>query len=331
MPRFHTISELREFLELNSSGMARDTLKHAAESREKRQARDRTVQEAIRSQWNDGLDGIDAAIFAMGQHGIFMLDRLDEVDQTAPDDAHQIVRVVLALLHFNALITLQEIRVLLEAGFWSGGAARWRALHEAAVTALLITKGDAALAQRYLDHGHVVQTRRLKAYYDEHGVGPVDPTELEDRLAQAITLEAEHSLSNANYRFRDAYGWALPLMPINSKGNRVRPTMDELEKLAGLDHRRLLVATSHGVVHGDSGGITGTVLLGDGQWLAGPTERFVETVARPTLDTLVHLVGATHLGFEPELNDAAEMLALFASGLMSLCGSAVHSFDRHNA
>jgi hypothetical protein len=122
---------------------------------------------------------------------------------------------------------LQEIRVLLEAGVWSGGAARWRALHETAVTALLIAEEDAALAQRYLDHGHVAQTRRLKAYYDEHGVGPVAPPELDDRVAQATTLEAAHKLPDANYRFRDGYGWALPLMPVNSRGNRVRPTMDE--------------------------------------------------------------------------------------------------------
>jgi hypothetical protein len=72
------------------------------------------------------------------------------------------------------------------------------------------------------------------------------------------------------------------------------------------------------------------VLIEDGQWQAGPTERFVETVARPTLETLIHL-GATHLGFEPELNDAAETLALFSSGLLSLCGSAIGSFERRDA
>lgn len=308
--------------------MAKDILRHAADSRERRQSLASEVAQAIRSQWSDGLDLLDAAVFAMGQHGLFMLNRLDEVDQNSPKDPHQIIRIVLALLHFNATITLQEIRALLEAGFWSGGAARWRALHESAVTAKLIAKGDPALAQRYMDHGYVVQTRRLKAYFDEHGVGPVAAPELESRVTEATALEAKHSLAGAAYRFRDAYGWALTLMPLTAKGTRVRPTMDELEKLAGLDHRRLLVASSHGVVHGDSGGIAGVVLLDDGQWLAGPTERFVETVARPTFDTLIHLVGSTHLGFEPELNDSAEQLALFASGLMSLCGDAICAFER---
>lgn len=327
MPRFNSFPDLQAFLESNASGVASDIRSHAADSRERRQALAREVSDAIRLRWPDGLDILDAAIFTMGQHGLFMLERLDEVDQSASEDTHQTVRAVLALLHFNATITLQEIRTLLEAGFWSAGAARWRALHESAVTAMLIAKEDATIAQRYLDHGHVVQTRRLKAYFDEHGVGPVAPPELDSRVARATALEAKHSLPGGGYRFRDAYGWALPLMPLTTKGNRVRPTMEELEKLAGLDHRRLLVTTSHGIVHGDSGGIAGIVLMEDGQWLAGPTERFVETVARPTFDTLIHLVGAIHLGFEPDLNDSAERLALFASGLMSLCSDALAAFE----
>lgn len=328
MPRFSSMSDLEEFLASNASGVAGDILQHAAESRERRHSRAAEVSCTIRSVWSAGLDMFDAAIFAMDQHGLFMLSRLDDVDQDLPEDGHQVVRVVLALLHFNATIVLQEIRALLEAGFWSAGVARWRALHELAVTAKLIAQGGPALAHRYMDHGYVVQTRRLKAYFDEHGVGPVPPSELDARVAQATALEEKYSLAGDTYRFREAYGWALTLMPLTAKGNRTRPTMDQLEKLADLDHRRLLVASSHGIVHADSGGIAGTVLLGEGQWLAGPTERFIEAVARPTLDTLIHMVAATHLGFEDELNESSEKLALFASGLMSLCSDAISAFDR---
>lgn len=263
-----------------------------------------------------------------GQNGLMMLKRLDDVDADDPNDSHQRVRVVLALQQFNALIVLQEIQVLLRAGFWSGGAARWRTLHEAAVTARVLAEGDAALAQRYLDHGFVVQTRRLAAYFAEHGVSPIDAAELLARSKESAALEETHFLSDSSSKFREPYGWAIPLMATNAKGRRQRPSMDALEKLAGLDHRRLLVATSHGMVHGDSGGIGSTVLLEDGQWLGGPTERFVETVARPTFETLIHLVGATHVGFEPDLNDFCELICLVGSGLMALCGSAIEKFPR---
>lgn len=328
MPRFDTLAELREFLDNNATGMARDTLSAAAESREKRRADAAKVSYAISERWSEGLTSLDAAIFAMGQNGLMMLKRLDEIDAADPNDSHQPVRVVLALQQFNALLVLQEIQVLLQAGFWSGGAARWRALHEAAVTARVIAEGGAAIAQRYLDHGFVVQTRRLAAYFDEHGVGPVAPAELASRSKTAAALEQTHDVPDASSKFREPYGWAIPLMSIDAKGRRARPTMSALEKLAGLDHRRLLVASAHGMVHGDSGGIGAAVLLEDGQWLGGPTERFIETVARPTFETLIYLAGTTHLGFEPELNDFCELISLVGSGLVALCSDAIERFPR---
>jgi len=328
VPRFDTLAELHEFLENNATKMAHDTLSSAADSRHKRRADAAEVSHAISERWSEGLAALDAVIFAMGQNGLMMLKRLDEVDAADPNDSHQTVRVVLALQQFNALIVLQEIQVLLQAGFWSGAAARWRALHEAAVTARVIAEGDAVLAQRYLDHGFVVQTRRLASYFDEHGVGPVAPAELASRSKKAAALEQTHDVPNASSMFREPYGWAIPLMATNAKGHRPRPSMNALEKLAGLDHRRLLVASAHGMVHGDSGGISGTVLLEDGQWLGGPTERFIDVVARPTFETLIHLAGATHVGFEPELNDFCELICLVGSGVMALCGDAIEKFPR---
>jgi hypothetical protein len=53
---------------------------------------------------------------------------------------------------------LGESRCLAVAGYWVGAAARWRGLHELAVTARLIAESGSKIAQRYLDHGFVVQT-----------------------------------------------------------------------------------------------------------------------------------------------------------------------------
>lgn len=114
--------------------MAQDTLKSATASREERSAAAGVVAAKITETWGDGLACLDAVTFAMGQNVLMMLKRLDEIDESQ-HDAHQPVRVVLALPQFNALLVLQEFGVLLGAGFWSGAAARWRALHEAAVTA----------------------------------------------------------------------------------------------------------------------------------------------------------------------------------------------------
>lgn len=328
MGRFNSASEFEDFVAANAAGMAGDLLKTAEESQNDDEARTRRVREALEAAWPEGMASLRAALFAMGQHGLWMLNRLDEVERDSPRDPHQPVRMGLALLQSSATLTLGEIRTLIEAGYWAGAASRWRALHKGAVAAKLIAQGGPRIAQRFLDHGYVVQTRRLSEYLSNHGVGPVPEEELQDRIARADELERTNAMADSKYPFDSQYGWAVPLMPLGAKGRRVPPTMDQLERLAMLSHRRLLVASSHGLVHGDAAGIQTSVLLGESRWLLGPTEHFAETVARPTLDTLIHLVGATHLGFEPALNTFSETLGIAAAGLMQVCADGVVAFER---
>ncbi|WP_416046574.1 DUF5677 domain-containing protein [Propioniciclava soli] len=91
-----------------------------------------------------------------------MLNRLDEVERGSSRDPHQPVRIGLALLQSSATLTLGEIRTLLEAGYWAGAAARWRALHESAVAAKLIAQGGPRIAQRFLAHHNPRCSRGLK-------------------------------------------------------------------------------------------------------------------------------------------------------------------------
>lgn len=328
MGRFNSASEFQDFIATNAAGMATDILQAAAEAQHDDEVRTRRVREALEATWPKGMAAIRAVLFAMAQHGLWMVNRLDEVEKETPDDPHQPVRMALALLQSNATLTLGEIRTLLEGGYWAGAASRWRALHETSVTSKLIAEGGAWIAQRFLDHGYVVQTRRLSEYLNEHGVGPVPEAELQARVVRAEEMERGNAVADSDYPFGSQYGWAVPLMPLGKKGRRVPPTMARLEELAELSHRRLLVASSHGLVHGDAAGVQTSVLLGESGWLLGPTEHFAETVARPTLDTLIHLVGATHLGFEPVLNSFSENLGVVAAGLMQLCADGVEAFER---
>jgi hypothetical protein len=330
MGKFNSASEFEDFLAANAEGMATDILKAAAESQSDNEARGRQVREAIEAAWPEGMAAIRAASFAMAQHALWMVNRLDEVERDTSDDPHQPVRIGLALLQSNATLILGEIRTLMEAGYWAGAASRWRALHESAVAAKLIAQGGPRIAQRFLDHGYVVQTRRLGQYFNEHGVGPVPEPELQERITRAEELERNNEIADSKYPFGGQYGWAVPLMPLGAKGRRLPPTMDELEKLAELSHRRLLVASSHGLVHGDAAGVQTSVLLGDSGWLLGPTDLFAETVARPTLDTLIHLVAATHLGFEPEFNTFSERLGLVAAALVQVCADGIAAFERNS-
>jgi hypothetical protein len=208
-----------------------------------------------------------------------------------------------------------------------GAAARWRGLHELAVTARLIAEGGPEIAQRYLDHGFVVQTRRLLAYHDRHGVGPVSQEELDERSHRAAELEKLNNVAGARSRFRDAYGWATPLLGPNELGEYPRPTFDRLEALAAYDARRLLVTSAHGMVHNDAAGVRTAVLMEEGYSL-GPLPAFTKTIVQPTLESIIWLVAATHTCFEPTLESAfARLLSMQGAGLMHLASEALRSFD----
>lgn len=273
----------------------------------------------VATKWHLGWTLFDASIFAGQQNGLLLLKRADEVR-----DGHSSIRDALCLLHCAGVLILQEIRTLLAGGLWAGAAARWRALHEVAVSATIIAHEEARIAQRYLDHAFVVQTRRLQEFYDAHGRGPVSADELTERAARSAQLEASYAEPTLA-AFREAYGWAAPLMPWTRAGDkRQRPTFEALEKLSGLQHLRLLVFSVHGLVHSDSAGVVTKVLGKPGEWILGPQPDHVETVARPALMSFSKLTTAVQGGFERVLNMHSKVFILqgLALALIAQWGSA---------
>jgi hypothetical protein len=107
-------------------------------------------------------------------------------------------------------------------------------------------------------------------------------------------------------------------MPLDRNGKRQKPTFPELEKLVQLDFYRELVVTAHGLAHTDSGGVTAMSLHGPGIYAFGPVNAFIATVARPSLESVIHCIGSTHLGFEDSINESAQLLGLLAGGAMDL-------------
>jgi hypothetical protein len=58
----------------------------------------------------------------------------------------------------------------------------------------------------------------------------------------------------------------------------------------------------------------------------GPRADEIQTVAIPTLDSVIQLVAATHLGFEAELNDFSKLIGLVGSGLCELAANGITAF-----
>jgi Family of unknown function (DUF5677) len=314
-------ARFQRMLSQESDGIADDILA-LSKKQVKQQETYQRLRHNIKEHYSEAWDCFDAIIFSMQQNGLLMLKRMDEVGE----DEHSDVRTALSLIHSSATVTLYEIRTLLLEGLWAGAAGRWRPLHELAVTAVLVARGESAIARRYLDHGFVTQTERLNRFYNRHARGPVSPQELSRRQAKSVTLIDRCTLPDQRGSFADPYGWAAPFMSVDRRGKRRSPSFPELEMLADLDDYRELVFMAHGMAHTDSGGVVTSSLFGPGQYVIGPIDAFTSTVARPALISASRCIAATHLGFENRINEFAQSLGLLASGAMKLASRALELF-----
>jgi hypothetical protein len=135
-----------------------------------------------------------------------------------------------------------------------------------------------------------------------------------------------HEHTTDSVPFSAPYAWALPLLATGRSGKRPRPSFDSLEALANMGDLRTLVGTAHGLVHNDAAGIAASIITDEGYYLS-PSTRFIDTVARPTLMSVIRMSGATHLGFEPELNEFSKLIGLFGGALMKNANSAITAFE----
>ena len=151
-------------------------------------------------------------------------------------------------LHGRSCRVAREIETLLRAGLPDGAFARWRTLHEIAVTALLIAQEGETLAQRYLEHD-TVKRYTLMLAHDTHAkaLGHQPPTS-EERAALHTAYKS--LLASHGDAFAEDYGWAALVI----KG---RPTFARLERHAKLDRFRPYYSWSSSGVHAGPHGLTG--------------------------------------------------------------------------
>lgn len=300
-------------LRRDAEGLADEVERLAAAEAADRETLRQAGRDRIAALSQDGWRLLSVVVWALQHSAGELVPRVGDVrDEYTP------MRVALSLVHCNGALIVQEIEVLLRNGFWSGAAARWRALHELAVTARLLQRGGPEIAQRYFDHSAVVQIRRL---VDPHGAplpGPIPPDELRRRWSESRVTVERYTTPESKRRFDDAYEWAAPLIPRTASGKGPRLTFAELERLVELDKWRPLFHTANGLVHADSGGVAAAVLRNELESTVGPTEDWVTTVARPTFLTTQQLVAVTLRYFEPRSNDFTEISNAWLFALLEL-------------
>lgn len=188
---------------------------HRRESRAASGFRDR-----LANRWFEPLDLLAMMLAIAREFGAMQSERLHAQKDVAPA-----VLDVVTRLHARSCQVADEVLVLLQNGFADGAMARWRTLHEIAVTALFIADGDENTAERYAAY-EVVEAldaaRDYRKHADSLGVEPIEDEELiklQRRCNELCELYGE--------AFKKPFGWA---------AHRFNNTGLDFDKIAGAVH-----------------------------------------------------------------------------------------------
>ena len=199
-------------------------------------------EERLRKHWGKPLELLDLFISLATEAG-------DEFNQTFRDAAarsNDPVFKALTLLHARACEVGSATLVLMRSGYADDAHARWRALHEIAVVALLISERGRTVAERYLLHD-TVQRYKLALKHREHAKAiqeePITQKEFEELKAERDRLVARFGRP-----FKEAYGWAASTLGKKS------PTIVDIEDSVDLEHWRPYYGMASDNVHANAHG-----------------------------------------------------------------------------
>lgn len=136
----------------------------------------------------------------------------------------------LTRLHASACQVTSEVMVLLKAGHADGAHARWRCLHEIAVTALFIAQNGNEAAERYLRHKERESYKaalQYQEYCERLGYIPLTEQEL-SRLQKGH----QHLIDRFGKSYDSDYGWASHIL------EKTKPTFRDIEGTVNLDYMR---------------------------------------------------------------------------------------------
>jgi len=117
---------------------------------------------------------------------------------------------VLTRLHGRSCQVANEILVLLRGGYADGAHARWRTLHEIAVTVMFIKDKGQSLAQRFLEYEVVENYKEAQEYQENCRMLGYEP--LSDEQLNAITERKDEMARKYGEAFLGQYGWAATIL-----------------------------------------------------------------------------------------------------------------------
>lgn len=207
----------------------------------------RAFEERLYDRWKEGLDRLNMLITIAHEAGeIYFEDiHLESAEEESPPDA--VMMDVLTALHCRACRTAREVVCLLRAGYADGAHARWRSLHELAVTAYFLLEHRGDTPQRYLDHAAVESFRAAETYKRHCETLGYDP--FSDEEMMELKKASDAAIDKYGTAFREDYGWAAKAL------NKGRPTFTQIEASLDMAHWRPWFRLACQNVHAGSRGL----------------------------------------------------------------------------
>ena len=203
---------------------------------------------------------------------------------------------VLTRLHARSCQVAAEVLVLLKSGFSDGAMARWRTLHEIAVTALFIKKHGEKMAKRYLCYEAIesykgaLQYQRYCRRLGHESLSHAEMKIIEDARSNAINEFGKSFGAN--------YGWAASVL------KNFDHTFAQIEENVELNHLRpyyYKMATQN--VHADpKGAIYRLGLNGERFLLTGPSNMGLVEPGHSTAISLLQVTSCLLL-LQPTLDN----------------------------
>ena len=193
--------------------------------------------------WKRGFNALEILIIVCTEAG-------EEFNNTYRERAVQERDVQFDLvvrLHARACHISSEILWLLKGGFADAAYARWRALHEVAVTALFLLNYGNVLSIRYYEH-EVIEAYRAMKQYNKYK-SRLSVKEFSEEELMECKVARDEAINKYGQEFEGSYGWAADAL------NNKRPNFFNLEEAVKLDHLRPYYKWASQNIHANVHGI----------------------------------------------------------------------------
>ena len=246
-----------------------------------------TFEDSLYKRWREPLDLLEALIMISMEAGEAHANKI-LTDETESPKKEAIIRI-----HARSLQIAGEVLVLLKSGYADGANARWRSLHELAVTSFFLFENDEEVSKRYLDYVVIEKFKEAMEYRNQCeklGYPPID-----EQKFQKLKTEKERLCELYHDHFHWSYGW-IPSDILPKRSFR------DLEEYVNLNTLRPFYKFSSASIHGSPRGLYSLGLMDDYQekvLLCGTSDY---GLADPLETTAISLLYATLclLNIEPD-------------------------------